>query len=190
MALGADFSDPASGFAQDEYAHGRWFYEDGIYGIEVTKQNWIMSTYLGEFSDFALDVDVMAQEDNGCAGVLFRVQGDGGQYYRFSICTDGQYGIDKLLSYESEGAEWETLVDWETSPHIKTGLATNHLRVIFRARGCGSTSTTSYWTAWRTWTTPMAGSACRRRISPVSNARSFTSTIWWYVSHPRLDVLL
>lgn len=55
IGLEDSIGNPLSGFADDRYAHGRWFYGDGRYGIEVTKQDWLMwSTHATTFTDFAL----------------------------------------------------------------------------------------------------------------------------------------
>lgn len=130
LALEDDFSDPDSGFHVDEYAHGRWRYNDGVYSIEVRKSEWIMHTSRGDFGDFVVEVDMRAQQPHGCAGLVLRVREEGNQYYTFNVCTDGNYSFDKLESYEDEQSEWATLHTWETSEHIRTGAATQHLRVI------------------------------------------------------------
>jgi hypothetical protein len=125
-----DFDDPTSGFHVDEYAHGHWRYEDGVYSIEVRKDNWIMHTSRGEFTDFAVDLDVTAQQPHGCSGLVFRLRQEGSQYYLFTVCADGRYSLEKLMSYTDEEGEWETLRAWETSTHVRTGAVTQHLRVI------------------------------------------------------------
>jgi hypothetical protein len=131
LALEDDFGDPTSGFADSEYAHGRWFYEDGRHGIEVTKQDWLMwSTQEAHLSDFALEVEVIAEESTGSAGVVFR-SGEGGyRFYAFRISTDGSHTLEKALGKEGEDMSWETILLWAFSPHITTGTATNRLRVI------------------------------------------------------------
>lgn len=130
LTLEDGFDDPNSGFVRDSYAHGRWFYQDGLYGIEVKKENWVMTSWQGSFSDFVLEVDVTPREEAGRAGVVFRVAPDGNRYYSFSICVDGRYTLEKLLSYEDENAEWATILPWRNSRHIKTGLEMNRLRVV------------------------------------------------------------
>ncbi len=130
LSMEDDFSDPESGFSVREYAHGRWFYENGRYGIEVSKQNWVMQTWQGEFSDFALEVDLIAAQEAGCGGVSFGVAEEGGAYYNFCISPAGEYVLEKLVGEEGEEANWETLVSWRESEHIQTGPATNRLRVI------------------------------------------------------------
>lgn len=125
-----DFDDPHSGFAEKSYAHGRWFYQDGRYGIEVTRENWAMWTAQGNYSDFVMEVDVTSQQEVGRAGVIFRVGGGGYQFYNWRISTDGQYILEKSVGQEAEQSDWETILPWQKSPHIRTGLATNRLRVI------------------------------------------------------------
>jgi len=46
----------------------------------VTKENWVMTSWQGDFSDFMLEVDVTPGEDAGCAGVVFRVMPAGNRY--------------------------------------------------------------------------------------------------------------
>jgi WD40 repeat protein len=121
-----DFSDPESGFSRDSDENGRYFYRDGYYGIEILKEDWSNWTWRGDiFSDFMLEVDVTSQREAGQGGVIFRQVGEQ-QFYGFAITPDGRYRLQKRVSED----RWETLLDWQESPHIRTGLATNRLGVV------------------------------------------------------------
>lgn len=127
LVLEDDFDDPESGFPQENYDVGSSFYHDGRYIIEVTKESWLIWERQDSFSDFVMEVDVIPQEEAGAAGVVFRLEGKY-RFYVFQVSTDGHYKLLKLLA--QGGEDWETILDWRESPHIKTGLVTNRLRVV------------------------------------------------------------
>jgi len=130
LVLEDDFSDPESGFTDYEYSLGRWFYENGYYGIEVWEEVWVLWTDQGDYADLALEVEIAPQVDQGCAGLVFRAQEDG-RYYRFCVATDGQYTLDKIVASGDDGeATWEDVISWSDAAAIHAGLETNHLRVI------------------------------------------------------------
>lgn len=121
-----DFDDPDSGFIQGSDEERRWFYEDGHYGVEVLVEDLISWVYRGDvFSDFILEVDVVPQSDAGEGGVIFRRE-DTYRLYAFTIAPDGRYRLRKQVT---EG-DWENILDWQESRHIRTGLASNRLRVV------------------------------------------------------------
>jgi hypothetical protein len=126
LALEDDFDDPASGFGERSSENRRRFYGEGQYTIEVTSEDWIAWATRGNFFDFVLEVDVISGGQAGYAGLIFRKEGEN-QFYFFSISPKGEYRLRKWLA---EGEEnWVTILDWEESPHIETGAATNRLRV-------------------------------------------------------------
>jgi hypothetical protein len=73
-----------------------------------------------------LEVDArkVAGPDNNDFGAVVRYR-DEDNYYMVRITSDGYYGVWKQVD-----GEWETLVDWDTSPHINQGESTNHLTLI------------------------------------------------------------
>ncbi len=127
LALADDFEDASSGFGERTSENRRRFYADGRYSIEVFSENWIAWASRGDFSDFALEVDVTPQGQAGYAGLIFRKQGDN-QFYFFHVAPDGKYRLRKWLAAGEEN--WVTVIDWTESPHIATGQATNRLRVV------------------------------------------------------------
>ena len=78
------------------------------------------------FDDFVLDVDAtkLAGPDDNAIIVIFRLT-DSENYNRFDISSDGFYAVSRVR----DGVP-EIVSDWNTSPAIRTGEATNHIRVI------------------------------------------------------------
>ncbi len=105
---------------------------NGAYHIAVYRTNymaWGIPVSAPDFGDMVLEVD--ARQSSGpldnTFGVLVRYLEDDEQYsyYWFQISGDGFYSVD--LSWEDE---WTSLVGWEPSPAIRTGLrVTNRVRV-------------------------------------------------------------
>ena len=130
-----DFDDPGSGwsaFAENDTAAG---YEDGGYRIAINQPNymaWGNPEPALDLAGLLIEVDVRQVEgplDNNF-GVFVRYQendeGEQVSYYWFQISGDGFYSVD--LRWEGE---WISLVSWEPSTAINTGLgATNRIRVV------------------------------------------------------------
>jgi hypothetical protein len=128
LALSDTFDDQESGFLRDSDETRRYFYEDGHYGIEVFSEDWLNWTWReGTFSDFLMEVDVTAQGDAGQGGVIFRTGGTY-RFYHFAVAADGRYRLAKKLA--EGGEDWENIIGWTGSPHIRTGPATNRLGVV------------------------------------------------------------
>lgn len=125
LVLTDDFDDPASGFSHDRHEVHSLLYQDDHYAIEIQSDDWSAWTWRDQvFSDFVLEVDVTAQEEAGHGGVIFRRRGDH-RFYRFTVTPEGQYRLRKKTTED----EWVTILDWLESPHIRTGLVSNRLRV-------------------------------------------------------------
>ncbi|MGB5933984.1 MAG: sugar-binding protein, partial [Anaerolineae bacterium] len=122
-----DFSDPSSGWTVSSDEDVEKGYSGGEYYILVKKPNWVSWGYAGRtFTDFRLEVDArkVAGPDLNELGVVVRRR-DNDNLYMFVIASDGYYGVWKMVN-----GEWETLVNWKTSPHISPGQGTNHLTLI------------------------------------------------------------
>ena len=129
-----DFSDPSSGwdvYSDEDSDKG---YSDGEYYILVKTTDLVSWGNPGRtFTDFRLEVDArkVAGPDDNQFGVIARYR-DSDNFYVFAISSDGYYRVRKQVD-----DEWETLVEWTTSPHIKQGESTNHLTLIAQGADFG-----------------------------------------------------
>jgi hypothetical protein len=130
-AYNDDFSNPASGWPivnNTNYAMG---YLNGEYRIKVKRANW-MAYLWDDFgaSDFRVEVDARpAAHLAGGVGLIFGRTENG--YYLFEV-SDGSFIV---LRHDSWSGTWTTLVDWTSSPAIRKGAETNHLKVIRSGTG-------------------------------------------------------
>ena len=121
-----DFSNPASGWDRLLTAEGIMDYDAGGYRILVNSlQTNFWSSPQRLFSDVRIEVDTgkLGGPDENRSGVVCRLTGS--DYYFFIITNDGYYGIGVFAAGQA------TLLvqqEMQTSEHIKTGLAVNHLR--------------------------------------------------------------
>ncbi len=125
LVLADDFDDPASGFGESTTDDYRSFYDNGRYTIEILREDWVAWSSVGSVSDFVAELDVISHGEVGGAGLIFRYQDPGRQFYLFAIDVDGRYWLRMLTS---DG--WQVIRDWQESPYIRTGAATNHLKVV------------------------------------------------------------
>jgi len=129
-----NFDDPASGWDVFDEADTIVGYEDGRYQIAINQANymaWGNPEPALDLADLSIEVDVRQVDgplDNNFGIFVRYVDDDDGEqssYYWFQISADGFYSVD----LRKEG-EWISLVSWEPSSAIYTGLgATNRLRV-------------------------------------------------------------
>jgi hypothetical protein len=129
VLLQDDFSDPTSGWETGEFEGGSVGYKDGTYSVISTQQSTAMWGAAGRsFADVVIEVDatpvLTPANDNNDYGVMCRVQ-SGGDGYSMNISGDGFYSIQRI-----ESDVYTNLVDWSESSAIRTGKATNHLRVV------------------------------------------------------------
>lgn len=77
------------------------------------------------FTDFVLDVDAtkLAGPDDNAIMIVFRLV-DANNHNRFDISSDGYYSLTRVR----EGVPI-LVSDWNTSPAIQMGEATNHIRL-------------------------------------------------------------
>ncbi len=126
-----DFSDPGSGWYEGSFEDKEYRYEEGEYVVLVKGNNlaaWA-SWPKEKFKNFTLEVDVRLIEGPEVAemGLVFRLREEG-NFYFFRINGYGQYTMSKDVS-----GEWQRVAGVTglvTSPHIKTGGATNRLKVV------------------------------------------------------------
>jgi hypothetical protein len=127
------FDDPDSGWSTFDGDGTAVGYEDGGYRATINRTEYMVwgdPEPALDLADFLVEVDVRQVEgplDNNF-GLLVRYVEDDDQYsyYWFQISGDGYYSVD--LRWEDE---WITLVGWEASTAIYTGLGvTNRIRVV------------------------------------------------------------
>ena len=102
--------------------------ENGRRHITVSRSNWYSCHCPTKkpFSDFVLEVEATMEggpKDNAY-GVVLRQQPFGNDFYRFKISGDGYFGFD-IRRF----GVWKDLVPWTKSDAIKTGKASNQIRV-------------------------------------------------------------
>jgi len=122
-----DFSDPSSGWLVSSSEDTEKGYSEGEYYVLVNKSGIVSWGYPGRtFTDFRLEVDArkVAGPDYNDFGVIVRYR-DADNFYSFDLRSDGYYAVLKLVN-----DQWETLVNWTTSPHINQGESANHLTLI------------------------------------------------------------
>lgn len=126
------FGDTGSGWYEGSFEDKEYRYENGEYVILVKGNDlaaWA-SWPKERFTDFTLEADVRLAEGPEVAemGLVFRLKEEG-NFYFFLIDGYGQYIVGKDLD-----GEWQQVAGMEmglvTSPHIKTGGATNRLKVV------------------------------------------------------------
>ena len=98
---------------------------DGEFFLQINDTNtdgW--STYPLSLEDVSVAVDARktAGPDVNDYGVMCRYQ-DPDNYYFLQLGSDGTYAISRYLN-----GEFTALVDWTSSPAVKTGSETNHIR--------------------------------------------------------------
>jgi hypothetical protein len=103
------------------------YYKDGKYHIDLFKKGWSSWEFARgtDFRDFIVEVDA-AQEggpDDNDFGLVTRYA-DTGNYSLFLISGDGFYGYTR-----KENGKWVTPLKWNRSAAIKTGNATNALKI-------------------------------------------------------------
>jgi hypothetical protein len=127
-----DFSDPESGWYEGSFGDREYRYEKGEY-VMLVKKNDLAAWVVGpqeRFTDFTLEADVRLVEGPEIAemGLVFRLREEG-NFYFFRVNGYGQYIVSKNVN-----GEWQEIAGMGlvTSPHIKTGGATNRLKVVCR----------------------------------------------------------
>jgi hypothetical protein len=126
------FDDPGSGWSTFDGDGVSVSYEDGGYQMVIDRTAYMVWGNPEpdlDLADMVIEVDVRQVEgplDNNFGVFVRYLEGDDRySYYWFQISADGFYSVD----LRNEG-EWNTLVGWEASPAVYTGLGvTNHIRV-------------------------------------------------------------
>lgn len=122
-----NFSDPTSGWNRVTAPNGATDYADGMYRIWVNQANLDVWARPGlNLADISIEVEALkidGDRDNRF-GIICRIT-DTHNFYVFLITSDGYYGIGKVLTGQFLLLNAQRL---QTSSHIQTGSATNHIR--------------------------------------------------------------
>lgn len=125
-----DFSDPLSGWPEEEHEDWASLYQDEQYMLAVlagSRGAWVTAGS-ASYANIRLSADLLLQseEGGGTAGLLFRMQ-DADNYYYFQISDFGEYKVGAQV----EGS-WRSIAGggWAYSEAIGTAGEPNHLEVI------------------------------------------------------------
>lgn len=128
-----DFSDPESGWVEDETEEFIAGYYEGEYRILVKEPNTGGGTAHELFSceDCDIDVDMrFANDIPGAYGIMFGATEDGESLYMLLV----QQVEDDELSYYAlfilVGGELEVILDWTEYAGVNLGQEVNHLRLF------------------------------------------------------------
>ncbi|MDX1437773.1 MAG: hypothetical protein R3335_13240, partial [Anaerolineales bacterium] len=93
------FNDPESGWIESDDPDGRRGYADGAYRFTIQRANWYYwASPRLRFSDIHVDVEITRLGGDGVSaqGIFCRFQ-DEGNFYAFTISSDGYTGISKFV---------------------------------------------------------------------------------------------
>ncbi|MFC2038112.1 hypothetical protein ACFLYD_09215 [Chloroflexota bacterium] len=126
-----DFGDPSSGWSSGDDERRTFGYLGGEYQIKLKSadDSWKVTPDLLLPADYRVEVEVhRAFSDPGTHGIVFGVRWDQNTYeaYQFVILAETQ---EYLLEKRMMDGSWPLLIDWTYNPAIRSGSATNHLRV-------------------------------------------------------------
>ncbi len=114
------------GSAQEETVEYLTGYVDGEYRVLVKEPNTaggVCPRFL--CTDCSLEVDARYAANNYYAcGLTFGITHDDESGYFFLVYEEGYYAIWDMI-----GGQFETIIDYTASEHVRCGQSTNHLRV-------------------------------------------------------------
>jgi hypothetical protein len=120
-----DFSDPSSGWPQDDGPDSRTGYLDGEYQILIKRTYWNPITPL-MFECSACDISVEARFASsvyGAYGLAFDIAG-ATDFYLFAANGQQQFSLFRVSE------QWEPLVDWTTTNALAAGQTPNQLQIV------------------------------------------------------------
>ena len=124
-----DFSSSKSGWYTSSSGDFMALYKNGKYHLtQVSPNVWgrAFSPDRLNFSDFILEIEATkeAGPDDNVFGVIVR-EINSSNYYAYLLSSDGYYQVAKL-----QNNSWPYASAWEKSSAIKTGNATNLVKVV------------------------------------------------------------
>lgn len=123
------FTDTSGGWESAETEDGSTGYYNGAYRIFVNRIDYYLWSTPKDlsFMDVRIEVDAtkMAGPEFNDIGVICRYK-DPGNFYYFSISSDGYYGVSKFINGNEQ---WIGMDKPQLNKEIiRTGTATNHIR--------------------------------------------------------------
>lgn len=122
-----DFSDPTSGWARISGQGGAMDYDNGMYRMVVTAQNYNLWSFSGHaYQDVRVEADAtrMAGPAENLLGLICRSR-DADNFYLFIISSDGYYALGKIKNGTISLLGQEMMAH---STAIIQGDGPNHLR--------------------------------------------------------------
>jgi hypothetical protein len=121
-----DFSNPSSGWPNEDTGTVRYAYENGEYSILVRPTYYIGAASPGlQAIDYDLSIDIRNLSGAaGSYGLIFGLSNDWSYFYTFEIYVNGNYGV-----YAYQPQNIYTLIEG-FSPYINQGGANNHLVIV------------------------------------------------------------
>lgn len=110
-----DFSDPKTGWDEQDWDAGDVRYQDGEYLVTVKKSNWMVwSNQDQELDNLAVGVDVRVVEATGEGdfGIICRYK-DEDNFYALEVSEDGYFSV-----WKHENGEFMAITDWAASDAI------------------------------------------------------------------------
>jgi hypothetical protein len=132
VVLSDTFDDNANewivGQETGDYADAAFTLANGVYRWEATSHQgfiWWNRPTISAVTDFyyAVDFRQVSGPAGAYMGVMLRLD-DNGNYYLFSLNSDGEYSFDEYY-----GTQWLSLIRWTPSPAIRVN-ETNHVEVV------------------------------------------------------------
>ena len=125
-----DFSDPASGWPEEEHEDRTTLYRDGqclMATLAANRAAWVTASN-ESYADLSVSANVLLEsmEGGGTAGLLFRIQ-DADNYYYFQISDLGDYKIGARVD-----GKWRSIAggDWSYSKQLNAEGEWNRLEVV------------------------------------------------------------
>jgi hypothetical protein len=133
-----NFSSPCKLVEGD--SEGRTFKcENNTYSMlnKTGTSRWVY--YTDSYSDIVIEADGHAVSGPTFIeyGVIFRVSSDGKNYYGFTLTREGKYTLWRCDNECTDSTDFIDLISYTTSPAVKSGTATNHLKVVVQGNQIG-----------------------------------------------------
>jgi len=129
LILKDDFEGDIGGWDIQEYRNGAINIINGLLVIEANHPDWLIPIShpaLEALNAYTIDVDIsyMDGPENSVAFISFRWW-DSENHCSFEVTADGFFALYCIIENE-----FYNTISWTRSPAIKTGMHTNHIRIV------------------------------------------------------------